>query len=86
MLAEGKITQEQYDEKLAAIESGEWRGGFGKFPEGERPELTEEQKAEAKAKEQERLDKMLAEGKITQEQYDEKLSAIESGVRINPRV
>lgn len=46
-------------------------------------ELTEEQKAERKAKTQEKAKEMLAkqleEGKITQEEYDEKLAKIESG-------
>ncbi|MBQ8808079.1 MAG: hypothetical protein IJZ81_02085 [Clostridia bacterium] len=49
----------------------------------QRIELTEEQKAQMKAKMQEKakdaLAKQLEDGKITKEQYDEKLSRIESG-------
>ena len=51
-LTDGKITQEQYDEMIVAIENGEMHGmrgcrhGFN----GERPELTDEQKAEMEAK------------------------------------
>ena len=86
--ADGKITQEQYDEWITAIENGEMRGirggrlGF----KGEMPELTDEQKAEMEAKRAEmqtelkaRLAQELADGKITLEQYDERISAIEKG-------
>jgi len=87
-LADGKITQEQYDEKIAAIENGKMHGMRGSKPgfKGEKPELTDEQKAEMEAKRAEMLEEIkahlaqeLADGKITQEQYDEKLAAIENG-------
>ena len=60
----------------------------GKKPEfnGERPafdgkkvELTDEQKAEMTAKMQEKLAQKLADGEITQEQYDEIIAAIQDG-------
>ena len=87
-LADGKITQEQYDERIAAIENGEMpgmRGGRSGFC-GEMPELTDEQKAEMEAKKAGMLEEMktrlaqeLADGKITQEQYDERIAAVENG-------
>ena len=79
-LDEGKITQEEYDAQLAKIENGEFTPGFGKGPQKfERPEMTEEQKAEFKTKAKENLKARLDEGKITQEQYDDQLAKIESG-------
>ncbi|MBQ8391101.1 MAG: hypothetical protein IJX50_00975 [Clostridia bacterium] len=86
-LAEGKITQAEYDEQLQRIESGELPAlkgrGFGKGKHFQKKEMTEEEKAQMKAKMQEkakeRLEKQLSEGKITQEKYDEQLSKIESG-------
>ena len=82
-LEEGTITKEQYDEKLSQIESGEFefarhKKGRGKGF-GHCKELTEEQKATMQEKAKEALAKQLEEGKITKEQYDEKLSQIESG-------
>ena len=80
-LEDGRITQEQYDERIAAIESGEFPMS-GKRSRGggrERVELTEEQIAERVAQIRERLDQRLADGSITQEQYDEKIAALESG-------
>ncbi len=75
-LADGKITQAQYDEMMKAIENGEMprvmRGQPGK-------ELTDEEKTEMTAKMQERLKQQMADGKITQAQYDEMMKAIESG-------
>ena len=80
-LDDGRITQEEFNEMSAAIDSGEYpfagrnrRGGSR-----ERAELTEEQIAERLASARERLDQRLADGSITQEEYDEKLAAIESG-------
>ena len=79
-LAEGKITQEEYDEALAKIESGDFKpdrkGGKDK---AEKPELTEEEKAARVEKAKAKLAEKLAEGKITQEEYDEALAKIESG-------
>ena len=54
------------------------------MPKFEMPELTDEQKAEMKAKFLEMLNKRLEQGKITQEQYDEMLTAIENGEMIHP--
>ena len=85
-LADGRITQEEYDERIAAIESGEFpvsgrrsRGSGEGRVRGERTELTEEQKAERIAQMREKLDQRLADGSITQEQYDEKTAALDSG-------
>ena len=95
MLEEGKITQEEYDAQIAKIESVKTGPGFGfgryranGFGRGnnfekkrnfEKKELTEEEKAQLQNKHKEKLAKMLEEGKITQEQYDEQLKKIENG-------
>ena len=88
-LEEGKITQAQYDERLAEIENGNFRfgrgygfgkgRGFGHKGNFQKKELTEEQKTQMKEKAKAELAKQLEEGKITQAQYDEKLSEIENG-------
>ena len=87
-LTSGELTQEQYDEMLAKIESGDLRGFGGKRhggPEGfmpeefPKPELTDEQKTELTEKAKAALDEKLASGELTQEQYDEMLAKIESG-------
>ena len=83
-LEEGKITQEQYDEKIAAIESGDFKPmgrGFDKMngQPSEKPELTEEEKVQMLEDMKAKLAEKLEEGKITQEQYDERIAAIESG-------
>ena len=79
-LAEGKITQEEYDAELARIEAGDFkpdrRGGRDK---ADKPELTEEEKAAKAEKMKAKLAEKLAEGKITQEEYDAELARIESG-------
>lgn len=67
-LADGKITQEEYEEMI----NSDFQIGRGN--RGERPELTEEEKAEMKAKRDERLAQDLAYGKITQEEYDERIN------------
>ena len=85
-LADGRITQEEYDERIAAIESGDFQisgrrsrdRGEGRV-RGERAELTEEQIAERIAQMREKLDQRLADGSITQEEYDEKNAALDSG-------
>jgi len=65
----GKLTQEEADEKLQAILSGEMKkkrpGMFGKKP------------TESEIKQ--RLDSAVESGKLTQEEADEKLQAILSG-------
>ena len=92
-LASGELTQEQYDEIIAKVESGDLRGfggkrhGFmGELPEDavkaervQKPELTEEQKAEMVENAKAKLDEKLASGELTQEQYDEIIAKIESG-------
>ncbi len=94
-LASGELTQEQYDEIAAKIESGDLRGFGGKrhgfrpdaqLPEGavkaekvEKPQLTDEQKAEMLEKAKAAIDEKLASGELTQEQYDEIAAKIESG-------
>ncbi len=79
-LAEGKITQEEYDEKLAKIEAGDFKPDFkGGRDKADKPELTEEEKAARAEKAKAKLAEKLAEGKITQEEYDEALAKIESG-------
>ena len=93
------FTQEEYDETIAKIESGEFKPEF-KAPEfkgpkfnpdekdgekkfrgnfGEKPEMTEEQKTEMIEKKKEFLNKMLEEGKITEEEYNKQLENIENG-------
>ena len=71
-LADGTITQEQYDAMIDALQNGEWPN---------RAELTEQQKADMQAKMNERLAQALEDGTITQEQYDEILTAFENGER-----
>ena len=80
LLADGKITQEKYD----AIVSGEWKPSFDgekkfstlpegfKKPEGKKYVLKGFGKFKDIDKEafHEKLDALLAEGKITQEKYD----------------
>lgn len=88
-LADGDITQEQYDAALAKIEAGEMpgrglRGMFGMgmkafSGEGERTALTEEELAERLDEMKARLAEKLADGDITQEQYDEILAKLEAG-------
>ncbi len=82
-LADGKITQEQYDQAISDIADGKMpemfdkdRGGYG---EKDRPELTEEQKAEMQTKMKERFAQLLSDGQITQEQYDQAMSDITQG-------
>lgn len=72
-LDEGKITQEEYDAQLAKIENGEFipgfgRGNFGKGPQKfEKPEMSDEQKAEMKANAKEMLKARLGEGKANKD-------------------
>ena len=76
-LAEGNITQEQYDQAIAKVEEGDCIGfkikGIG------HPELTDEQKAEMITKAKAALNQRLAEGNITQEQYDQIITELENG-------
>ena len=59
-------------------ERPEFGGKRGEFS-GEWPELTDEQKAEMLVEMKARLAEDLAEGKLTEEQYDEMLAAVEAG-------
>ena len=83
-LESGEITQEEYDERIAAIESGDFKPmgrGFGKMKgqPSEKPELTDEQKTQMLEDMKAKLAEKLEAGEITQEQYDERIAAIESG-------
>ena len=79
-VANGKLTQEQADEMLAKFGEGNMpmKGkapmNRGRGPQGQKPEFTEEQKAEMKAKFEEKLKAEVESGKITQEQADEMLA------------
>lgn len=71
MVASGKLTQEQADQKTASVQSGEYKkslkrksGGTGK-------------KGRMKSKRPVKLSKLVAAGKITQEQADQKLDLID---------
>ena len=80
-LEDGRITQEQHDAVIDGFQSGEipdsgWRG-FGHGAKGERPELTDEQMVDMQTKMKARLDQALAEGKLTQEQYDAIINGIQ---------
>ncbi|MGO1580165.1 MAG: hypothetical protein ACTHWZ_01980 [Peptoniphilaceae bacterium] len=82
-LEDGNITQEEYDQAISDIAEGKrpmflGRGGFGNM---ERPELTEEQKAEMEENMKERLAEQLEDGNITQEEYDQAISDIAEGKR-----
>jgi len=87
-LVDGSITQEEYDSRIAAIESGERvSSGRSRSADGEdrgerrteRTPLTEEQIAERTEKLREKLAQELAAGNITQAEYDEKIIAVENG-------
>jgi len=71
-------SEERHPDRGDRTGSGE-RGQRGDRSEREREPLTEEQIAERIEKARARLDEKLAEGSITQEEYDEKLALIESG-------
>lgn len=82
-LADGKITQEQYDQAISDIAEGKMPEVFGKGRDGcgekDSTEWTEEQKAEMQTKMKERFEQLLADGKITQDQYDQAMSDIAEG-------
>ncbi len=89
-LANSEITQEQYDEAVAKMDAGEMpffgnSKGFGRTNKGDKPdrpempELTEEQKAEILEQAKTDLSEKLANGEITQEQYDEAVAKLEAG-------
>ena len=83
-LAAGKITQEEYDEIIAATDAGTYKAEkkmyIGMKDKGNKaPEMTEEQKAERIEKQKASLAEKLAAGKITQEKYDETIAAIDAG-------
>jgi len=83
LLADGKITQDQYDQAMSDIAEGKApeMPGRDKDESGEknRPEMTEEQKSEMLSKMKEKIAQLLADGKITQEQYDQALNDITEG-------
>ena len=73
-LADGKISQDQYDKCIEAINNGEMPF-FGRFGRDGFGEMTDEQKAKLK----DELAQKLSDGKITQEQYDKWIEAIDNG-------
>ena len=77
----GEITQEEYDEKLAKIEARDFMRGNkgGRGVKGEKPEMTDEEKAAKIEELKADLAAKLEAGEITQEEYDEKLAKIEAG-------
>ena len=79
MLEAGDITQEQYDFLSKTIENCGMQPKGKMHKNADMPQMTEEKKAEMLAKIKEDLDSKLSEGKITQEEYDEKIAAIENG-------
>ncbi|NCC87007.1 MAG: hypothetical protein EOM05_03940 [Clostridia bacterium] len=79
-LEDGSITQEQYDKAIANIADGKKPEILGKGDK-ERPELTDEQKAEMIDKMKETLAQKLEDGSITQEQYDKAIANIADGKR-----
>ena len=83
-LEAGEITQEEYDEAIAKIEAGDFMRGNknGRGMKGEKPEkveMTDEEKVAIIEELKTDLAAKLEAGEITQEEYDEKLSKIESG-------
>jgi len=89
-LNDGRITQDEFNERIAALDSGEYqfsgrssRGSGSRDRGSDRAELTDEQRAQRLAERlesaRERLEQRLADGSITQEEYNEKLEALESG-------
>ena len=81
-LAAGEITQEEYDNFISKADEKPAMGMFmgnGKMKGFERREITEEEKASMKEKMTKKLSERLANGEITQEEYDECLKNIEEG-------
>ena len=77
-LETGEITQEKYNEIIAAIKAGDFmRGGNG--GKGVKGEMTEEEKVAKIEKRKADLAEKLETGEITQEKYDEIIAAIEAG-------
>lgn len=79
-LADGMITQEQYDEMITAFENWDFSmmKGLKNHFEWDRVELTEEQKAEMLENMKTRLAERLANNEISQAQYDEMIANMES--------
>jgi hypothetical protein len=84
MLQDGSISEEQHEYLTSEVEKGILRGFEKKHPMNNRgknkaPEMTEEQKAQMTERIKANLSAMLEEGKITKEEYEEKISAVEKG-------
>lgn len=79
LVEEGKMTQEEADERLENFEKRIEDGDFGRG-HGLRRELTEEEKQEHIQKAKEKLDTLVEEGKITQEKADKILEDIEKRI------
>ena len=80
-LEAGEITQEEYDEKLAKIVAGDFIRGDkgGRSVKGEKPEMTDEEKAAKIEELKTDLATKLEAGEITQEEYDDAVAEIEAG-------
>lgn len=91
LVEEGKMTQEEADEKIVDIEDGKFMmHGKGEGHDFAKKELTEEEKQERLEMAEEKLDTLVGEGKITQEKSGEILENLKtrmedgfSGDRIN---
>lgn len=79
-LNDGKLTQEQYDEMITNLESGEFplMKRRGEWPKLQITELSEEQKSEMREHMKEKLATELTNNQITQEQYDEMITNLEN--------
>lgn len=79
-LKEGKITDTEYNEAIAKIEAGEFPApGMGRVRmKDKRPELSDEQKTDMLNKRKGLLNKLLENGKISRDEYDEAIAKIEA--------
>ena len=75
MVVAGKLTQEQADQKFASIQSGEYKKHV------KRKARIIGKKGGAKSKRPSSLSKLVAAGKLTQEQADQKLELIDQKLR-----
>lgn len=82
MLQDGSISKEQYEYLASRVEKGILRGFEKKHPMNNRgknkaPEMTEEQKAQMIERIKAKLRAEFEDGKITKEEYEEKISELE---------
>lgn len=86
-VASGIITQEQADQIYASMCDGEFTvscrpNGDVKRIFGDRPELTDEMKADMLAKLKEKLDALVANGKLTQAEADDMYAKAQNSERV----